>query len=261
MKLWNLLPILSAPMPLQMALDEILFSEIASSPPSAAPRNDVIASEAKQSPIWRIYFSSEPWISVGYSEKIESLRNDGKAPVCRRITGGGIVHHGRDLIFSIAARKTDDESFKSVRLAYLKIHEGVKAAFEALSLKARFYRCDENLPRGKECFLFPIATDLGVGEKKIAGGAQKRSSGALLHQESIQGIAGLDLFDLATALRESFEKIFEMKLRPMDLDPGLLEKAKELAETKYVISRTREARTRNPVFEKTRFLTPCGGSK
>ena len=209
-------------MPLQMALDEILFRGVE----NGNSENLFLMGH----PIFRVFFSSEPWVTVGYSTKAP-----GEPRVCRRITGGGVVHHGRDLIFSIVARKTDDESFRSVRLAYLKIHEAVKAAFEAGGMHPRFYRCDENLPRGRECFAFPIATDLALEGRKVAGGAQKRSSGVLLHQESIQDVQGLDLFDLAAGLRASFEKTFGIQLKPMDLDPGLLEKAKELAEEKYIV--------------------------
>lgn len=211
-------------MPLQMGLDEILFRGIESENPGADP-----------SPLFRIFFSSEPWVTAGYSHEIEKLLAGGERRVCRRMTGGGIVHHGKDLIFSLIARKTDDESFRSVRLAYLKIHEAVKTAFESFGLHPRFYRCDENLPRGGECFVFPIATDLALGTKKVAGGAQKRSSGALLHQESIQDVHGLDLFDLESALRAGFEKVFAIQLKPMDLDPELLERAKALAEEKYTV--------------------------
>ena len=210
-------------MPLQMALDEFFFRDTEDG-----------NSRTENHPIFRIFFSSEPWVSAGYSHEIEKLLAAGEPRVCRRMTGGGIVHHGKDLIFSLVARKTDDESFKSVRPAYLKIHEAVKAAFESFGLQPRFYRCDENLPRGGECFVFPIATDLALAGKKVAGGAQKRSSGALLHQESIQVGHGLDPFDLADALRVSFEKVFEIQMKPMDLDPVLLEKAKELAEQKYI---------------------------
>ena len=215
-------------MPLQMALDEIFFRGLEA--------GNTESFFSPNGPIFRIYFSSEPWMTIGYSSPPEWGRiGGGRAllPVCRRITGGGIVHHGRDLIFSIAARKADDESFKSVRLAYLKIHEAVEAAFESFRLKPRFYRCDENLPRGRECFAFPIATDLALRDKKIAGGAQKRSSGALLHQESIQDIHGLDPFELAVRLRESFSKVFGVEITPMDLDPRFLEEARHLAKERY----------------------------
>ena len=215
-------------MPLQMALDEILFRGVENGNSETFFPFDL--------PIFRIFFSSEPWVTVGYSHDLSRIPNpEFRIPVCRRMTGGGIVEHGRDLIFSIVARKTDDESFKSVRLAYLKIHEAVKAAFEAGGLRPRFYRCDENLPRGRECFGFPIATDLALGDKKVAGGAQKRSSGALLHQESIQDVHGLDLFDLAAALRLSFEKTFDIQFKPLDLDPRLLEQARVLADEKYIV--------------------------
>src|SRR4051812_9719540 len=102
-------------MPVQMAVDEILFREY-----EQAEENRAGARE----PVLRIYFSSEPWITVGYSHP--EIKSVTEIPVCRRITGGGRVEHGRDLIFSVVAGKKDDESFGSVRISYLKIHEAVK---------------------------------------------------------------------------------------------------------------------------------------
>lgn len=140
--------------------------------------------------------------------------------------------HGKDLIFSLAARKEADESFKSVRLSYLKIHEAVKAGFEALGRTPTFYRCDEDLARGGDCFRFPIATDLALGRRKIAGGAQKRSAGTLLHQGSLKPI-GVSTEDLTRSLEKSFEKIFSVKLQPADLQPQWLEAADQMAKEKY----------------------------
>ncbi len=266
-------------MPFQMALDEILFEEAkkpAPSPLSSPPQRGRGKGEGKWRPMLRFYFSSEPWVTVGYSnravivspvsdEAISDLRllrrgstslttlnlskgfaprppkdgsvrlladNDG-VPVCRRITGGGRVEHGKDLIFSLTARTSEDDSFSSVRMSYLKIHEVIKAALEAFELKPFFYRCDERLPRGNDCFHFPIATDLRVGNRKVAGGAQKRSAGALLHQESIQGMGSLDPKELIRVLREKIEERFEVKCLPSDLDPELWIQAKALAASKY----------------------------
>ncbi|MBI3306676.1 MAG: lipoate--protein ligase family protein [Candidatus Omnitrophica bacterium] len=213
MNSWLLYPSISAPMPFQMAFDEILFRQRET---ETGP------------PILRFYFSSEPWISVGFS-----YRDTPSSPTVRRITGGGLVRHGSDLIFSLIARKSDDESFKSVRVSYWKIHEAVKAGLEAIGNLPRFYRCDENLPRGQDCFRYPIATDLAVGPDKAAGGAQKRSAGALLHQESIQWKGMPDSETLIPALKEGFEKIFKVALVWADLDPALLEEAEKLSEEKY----------------------------
>ena len=204
-------------MPFQMALDEIIFRQV-------EKENGVSSS----SPLLRFYFSSEPWVTVGYSyrEKLEGA-------VCRRITGGGRVNHGKDLIFSLVARKEQDKSFSSVRMSYLKIHEAVKLAFESLGIQPRFFRCDEPLPPGKDCFRFPIATDLGIEEEKIAGGAQKRSAGTLLHQESVKIPKRVEARDFISSICRGFETIFEIQIRPLHWKPELFEEAEKLARGKY----------------------------
>ena len=224
---WLLLPAVSAPMPFQMALDEALLR-------GEIPR-----------PMLRFYFSSEPWMSVGYSfkghcEQSEAIsdhgllrrpfgapRNDGKTiPVCKRITGGGKVLHGSDILFSLIALKEHDESFGSVRISYWKIHEAVKIGLEALGQAPQFYRCDENLPRGGDCFQFPIASDLGLAGKKIAGGAQKRSGKKLLHQESLQ-LHGAEPELLMAAVKKGFERVFSIHFQSEELEPSLFQKAEE----------------------------------
>lgn len=205
-------------MPFQMALDEVLF-------------RGLIEKQIEHAPILRFYFSSEPWVTVGYSHPQDQM--DKERNQCRRITGGGRVEHGEDVIFSIIGQKEDDESFKSVRVSYWKIHEAVKMAYESLGSQPRFFRCDEKLPRGGDCFVYPIATDLALGDQKIAGGAQKRSSGIFLHQESLKVPAPMDAEMLVTALRQSFEKVFEIKLNSTICELEHLEQAKNLAREKY----------------------------
>ena len=236
-------------MPFQMALDEVLFSRCG--------KNGRKRESNETPPLLRFYVSSEPWITVGYSSakaigdsttgaiptvlKVQPPwgRNRFLSPtglasprVCSRITGGGEVLHDEDLIFSLIAHKNHDESFKSVRMSYWKIHEAVKEAFWLLGIEPRFFRCDEKLPRGKTCFEFPIATDLALGDEKIAGGAQKRSSGWFLHQESIKIPKGIDRDDLMAAIRRSFEKVFDIRVAEEDLNPEWLREADELSKQK-----------------------------
>ena len=216
MKSWQILPVISAPMPFQMALDEVLFRR----------------SESRGGlPILRFFFSSEPWTTVGYSMK--SVQSGRTEKLCRRLTGGGRVEHGKDLIFSLIARKDHDDSFGSVRMSYLKIHEAIKKGYEVLNLSCEFYRCDENLPKGGDCFLYPIATDLKSRGRKVAGGAQKRSAGVLLHEESVILTEGLDPFDLMKAIRAGFEEIFQIHCADALMDPAWLEEASVLARDKY----------------------------
>ncbi len=207
-------------MPFQMALDEILFRDYEA---NAKPGD---------SPIFRFFYSSEPWMTTGYSDPVrEPLKNG--IPVCRRLTGGGQVLHGKDIIFSLIAKKDADSSFDSVRMSYLKIHEAVKLAFEILGEKPRFYRVDEKLPKGPECFRYPIATDLAIGSDKVAGGSQKRSRGTFLHEESIYSPGNKLGIPLIAALKDGFQKRFEMTLKPAPISPETLASAELLAKEKF----------------------------
>ena len=92
-------------MSFQMALDEVLFRNMEENPGE---------------PVLRFYYADGPSVTVGYSHK---GTDKGTIP---RMTGGGRVIHGDDLIFSLIARKEHDESFRSVRVSYWKIHEALK---------------------------------------------------------------------------------------------------------------------------------------
>ena len=224
---WQLLSTISAPMPFQMALDQLLFEK---------QKNE------NQKPLLRFYYSSEPWISVGYSfrdassfSRSELVRTHPSIPVCRRLTGGGCVFHGRDLIFSFIVRTdVDPEKLGSVRTSYSKIHESVKMGFEALGLNLKFYRLAEELPKGNDCFRFPVVSDLAWKGQKIAGGAQKRSQGVLLHQESIQVPDGMESKKLIAGIIKGFEAVFNVTVTEETWDPGLFfeaEKGKGLTES------------------------------
>lgn len=227
---WKLLPPISASMSFQMALDELLFrareSQYLDKDLSHNDREDLFPP-----PILRFYFSDRLSSTVGYSHRGAQTENG--VEVVRRITGGGKVDHGRDLVFSLIAHKSHDESFGSVRVSYWKIHEALKKGFESLGMSPRFYRCDESLPEGPECFRYPISSDLALGRKKIAGGSQKRSAGTLLHQESIVVPKSVDVFMLCKAVRAGFESIFEVSLEDSFLKPEWFENAADLSKEKY----------------------------
>lgn len=224
---WLLLPTVSAPMPFQMVLDELLFDH---------------QKQAPQEPVLRFYLSSEPWISVGCSYrrdkdlmKSELIRKNPCIPVCRRITGGGCVLHGRDLIFSLITCYEGEESgafLSSAPTSYGKIHEGVKIAFQTLGLETRAYECGEHLPAGDDCFQFPVASDLAVNDEKVAGGAQKRSHGVLLHQESVRIPPGSEWGRLARSICRGFEHVFDVSIQAIDFDPEIYFQAEKLAKDK-----------------------------
>jgi len=203
---------ISAPMPLQMALDEFLFAS---------------QKKVPQSPSLRFYVSSVPWISAGYSfrdlaalSKSGLITKNSQVPVCRRVTGGGCVLHGRDLIFSLVARmSTDPERLGAVQSSYAKIHEGVRIALQGCGLDSKFYSSQDILPKGSDCFDFPVESDLSWKGKKIAGGAQKRSEGILLHHESVLVPPGIETKQLMRRVCRGMEQVFGIAVLDAVLDP------------------------------------------
>lgn len=236
MKVWKLLPIVSAPMSFQLALDEVLFRHLEIQNKTLSENQDKTWESLK--PILRVYFSSEPWITLGYFSEISA--DSTGIPVCRRLTGGGKVLHGKDLIFSLIAHKSASPSFRSVEESYLKIHDAVRGAFESLGQKADFFDANQDLPKGGDCFTHPISSDLKLGGKKVAGGAQKRSAGILLHQESIQIPDGLNPNVLDAALRKSFERHFGAFCEDTPWNPEVLRQAKILSADGYIPGRWSE---------------------
>ncbi|MFH1208906.1 MAG: hypothetical protein V1673_05050 [Candidatus Omnitrophota bacterium] len=219
---WSLLPTISAPMPLQMVLDELLFES---------------QKKESQAPTLRFYVSSGPWISAGCSfrdsaalSKSDLILKHPEVPVCRRVTGGGCVLHGRDLIFSLITRY-DRSPFplSAASASYGKIHEGVKMGLELCGLDPKFYGPEDAMSQGSDCFDFPVKSDLSWKKKKIAGGAQKRSGGVLLHHESILIPPGVERADLIRAIRKGLETVFKMTIRDTDLDPRIFSEAERKA--------------------------------
>ncbi len=205
-----------------MALDEILFESQKCTP---------------QVPTVRFYVSSAPWISVGYSfrdsaalSKSDLVLKHSQIPVCRRITGGGCVLHGQDLIFSLTARVlVDPENLGSVKTSYAKIHEGVKIGLQLCGLDSKFYSGKDELSKGNDCFDFPVESDLSWKGKKVAGGAQKRSEGFLLHHESILIPPGIMREDLIRAIQKGLEQVFGISIQNTDMDPELYFQAERKA--------------------------------
>ena len=156
--------------PEQMALDEALLE--------ITPR-----------PLMRIYRWAEPTVSFGYSLPLASVRDRFPGlPCVRRWTGGGIVAHLDDWTFALLVPSS--EALASVRpiQAYQLIHSGVAAALTKIGCAARLaepFHCAD----GPACFTSPALHDvIGVGNRKLCGGAQRRTRRGFLHQGSIQNV-------------------------------------------------------------------------
>ena len=163
-------------------------------------------------PLLRIYQVTESAVTLGRSWRGQSplkgtvpFKGDSLA-ICIRPTGGGLVRHGDDLIYSVMARRDTFPTFHQVRTSYLSFHEAVQDAFQKLGIQTRLFRSDEAKRRDRkrplfgrkpgDCFTEPVATDVLIHEQKVAGGGQWRRGEAFLHQGSVRILEGISFESL-----------------------------------------------------------------
>ena len=166
-----------------MAVDEYLFAGL-----TQAPRTTV-----------RFYGWERPTASLGYAQPIDkvldldSCHRNG-VDIVRRMTGGKLVLHWREITYSVA---TSDTVIFTPTLAdsYRLISAGLIRGLEKMGLKARLAGTPPmsytkgNMP----CFAYPARDEIEIGGRKIVGSAQKRTGGWFPQHGSIplQGDDGL----------------------------------------------------------------------
>jgi lipoate-protein ligase A len=190
-------------------------------------------------PSIRFYRWDHPALSFGYFGKFADVANHaGERDLVRRWTGGGIVFHGDDLTYSIIMPAIDAIYAESSVSIYAVIHNALRDALVANGQHAELAEGrDAALQRPRTaqravptnaCFAHPVPADVMLNGRKIAGAAQRRTRRGLLQQGSIQEVE-LDL---------DFEKRFTHNLSPnwtaKEIDESIIERAKEIAERKYL---------------------------
>ena len=197
--------------PMQMAVDETLLKEVSR-------------------PLLRIYRWEAPCITFGYFQRLSEVRLTGPdLPAVRRWTGGGMVEHGKDLTFSLLIPKGERCAAMPPAHFYRELHGLLAAALSRFVPSSVRLAGEADLRAGQACFTAPAIDDLLMAGEKILGGAQRRSTGALLYQGSLQGMNGFftlsDPKDLASALGSH--------VVGRALQPILKQKAVKLAECRY----------------------------
>lgn len=189
---------------LNMAIDEALLS---------------VAS----GPVLRLYRWVRPAISFGYFGKwSEAVAAGADCEVVRRWTGGGIVPHGEDLTFSLVVPRAHPFFRVGPRESYCAIHECVARAIGNATLAAAAQ------PQiSSACFQNPVQHDVLVADRKVAGGAQRRTKAGLLHQGSIQDVGDRE------KLTESLVQSFAKTSRRLPLDAAVEAHAAALSQEKY----------------------------
>ncbi|MCB9899062.1 MAG: lipoate--protein ligase family protein [Planctomycetes bacterium] len=144
-------------------------------------------------PALRLYAWEPAALSLGRFQPLEPFVERAAAhglTIVRRPTGGGAIHHDRELTFCLVATPGRDGYPISVEDAYGLVHEAVRRALESLGVPLRARGGDAPLsvkPRDATlCFLDTTAFDLvDVAGRKVVGSAQRRRDGRVLHHGSI----------------------------------------------------------------------------
>jgi lipoate-protein ligase A len=209
------------PGPENMAIDEVLLEHLGSDP------------------LLRIYDWAGDWASLGYFQDLAEARRlfTGQGMhFVRRMTGGGIVDHRRDLTYSLLVPRGSDLAEGRGDESYRVIHAAVAEALRRSGLAARVLT-EDGPGDSAACFEKGVAWDVaGEDGAKLAGAGQKRSRDGLLHQGSVlapeaRGELGWRL--PRTLAREAVE---------WSPDAGLLARARVLATEKYATAAWLERR-------------------
>jgi lipoate-protein ligase A len=210
-------------------------------------------------PVLRLYqWQGEAW-TMGYFQKWQempfhqggrSTAGDpgalGNRDVARRWTGGGLVDHQEDSPYTLTIPADHALAQMPATESYRWIHERVAAALrDALNISASARAVEDSSsgpssssPPAQVCFEAPVHWDVvenfTTGEsRKIAGAAQRRSRGHLLHQGSVilpEDIAANASQDWRRSL---VEKLSTHPINDWQPSPRLLTHAQQLETERY----------------------------
>lgn len=210
-----------------MAIDETLMARFE---PSGA-----------EEPVIRFYSWIRPAITAGYFQDIHSLvsgSGDGQkaSQIVRRMTGGGMVLHGKDLTFSLVMKVSDPLISGDVKASYLKINKAVLTGLKCLFEELDFADCRTVVPsgRGREdriCFENSACYDVLKSGKKVVGASQRRTHGVLLHQSTV--FLERPAEELESSILKGFEKKWGIKALREPLSTAELRLAKENENKRY----------------------------
>jgi lipoate-protein ligase A len=174
-------------------------------------------------PLLRLYCWNRPAVSFGYFQKYPVELADRYALV-RRPTGGGIVYHDTDTTYTVVVPAGHPLHRLKTHAAYCALHRAVAAALQLPTSISQL----PATPRGQyECFQNPVTGDVVAGDRKLAGGAQRRNKAGMLHQGSIAGRVSAD------RLVQGFRQVFAVEFAPYELSPAERALAEKLAAEKY----------------------------
>jgi lipoyl(octanoyl) transferase len=175
-----------------MAIDEALFQ-------AYEPEHSL--------PIFRIYTWKPAAFSIGLSQNPElelDLTECGNSGIgfVRRMTGGGVIFHDKELTYSIVCSEKDTEKICFAKETYKFLCAFLINVYRSMGLDAEFSLKSDKAPKtGWVCFGRKEKYDIVIGGKKIGGNAQRRRRDLIFQHGSIP--LDLDLGDYSRFLRRS----------------------------------------------------------
>ena len=216
----------------------------------------------------RFYSWERPTASLGYSQDASRVVDTAFCAargidVVRRMTGGKLVLHDREVTYAVASSETSVFT-AALRDSYRLISRALLEGLAALGLAARL---SETAPPAyakgtMPCFAFAARDEIEIGGRKIVGSAQKRTGDLFLQHGSIPvekdeallaavarpgespespGMTSLAealgrpvAFDEAVGpLVEGFARFFGVALERFALSPSDLDAVRALRDAKY----------------------------
>lgn len=163
---------------------DLLISSTPLEGPEQMALDDLLLSQASR-PLLRLYSWKAPCVTFGYFQKWHYVHAAfPRHPLVRRASGGGMVEHDGDITFSLIIPASEPAGKMAPSCFYQKFHEILVKVLQEFGVHARLSASHE-CKRGESCFQSPSPHDVVLENHKIAGGAQRRCAGHLLHQGSL----------------------------------------------------------------------------
>jgi lipoyl(octanoyl) transferase len=231
--------------------------------------DEAIASAVKRGyspPTLRLYNWDRPSVSIGYFQKVGDIDSDycikKGIPIVRRPTGGRAILHNSEIAYSFSAKTETGIFSKGLLDSYEKISKAFGLALSKIGLASElklqrvFHR-----NRSPLCFQVTSYGEITVNNRKVIGSAQKRWPDGFLQQGSIpftldggeilkvfrlksseieekftglkNVLPDLGIDSLKSAIRVSFEEIFNIMFIPSFPSQEEISFAEEIAVNKY----------------------------
>jgi len=193
----------------------------------------------------RFYAWDGPAYTVGYFHDFAKRPLDDLEPrPVRRLTGGGLVEHGSDITFTLAVSGDTDFVKRTGPERYRAVHQCLVDAFGCLDVPLIL---EEDDTRGdNRCFARAVRWDVVDPRTgaKVAGGAQRRTRGGILHQGSVRPPPAHAEIEADWTIRFCFRLAFDVYRLFEEETEKIIEAGRRLVREKYGTAGWNEGRPR-----------------